>query len=349
MKRWRPIAFSAIIIVSVVLMIGRGELRTPNMTRQYTNNASGSQNSLPAQSPDPLTIASIRSKHYQASPIQTVKSLGDEGGYTDKVVSFTSDGLKEYALQATPDTAKPAGGYPVVILLHGYVPPDQYRTTDSSYQDFIAAWARAGIVVIKPDFRGNGSSQGTAVSGHYSPDYTYDTLNLIASLKQYAQVNAHRLGIAGHSMGGHIALNVAVASHDIKATVILNGVVGSMYDIFYEWPNSPAPYDQPTQVVQAELQNLVAKHGTPKTNPGFYNQVSAINFVDFIQGPVQISQDVDDSTVPKAFADSLDAALTNAGKSVTYFTYPGNDHQLEIPETRNLVLQRTTSFFQSNL
>jgi dipeptidyl aminopeptidase/acylaminoacyl peptidase len=303
----------------------------------------------PTPSADPLTITAIRTRTYTSGPITITSRLGGGSGYTQAVVSFQSDGLTEYALQATPSSPAPSGGYPVIILLHGYVIPSQYRTTGSYYSDFIAAWARAGFVVIRPDYRGNGDSQGQAVSGHYSPAYTYDVMNLIASLKHYNLVNPARIGLFGHSLGGHLALRTAVSSPDIKATVIANGVVGSFYDLFYNWPNSPAPHDQPASVVTAELNALLATHGNPKSDPNFYDSISAINFVSSIRGPVQINQDVGDSTVPKLFADHLNSALLAAGKSVTYYTYPGNDHQLASAENRISVVNHTTSFFKANL
>jgi dipeptidyl aminopeptidase/acylaminoacyl peptidase len=296
-----------------------------------------------------LEIEAIRNRGYQASPISITQVLGNQGGYTNAVVSFVSDSLTEYALQSTPTAPPPAGGYPVIILMHGYIPPTQYQTTGSDYHDFIAAWAQAGFVVIKPDYRGNGNSQGTATSGHYSPDDTYDMLNLIASLKQYSLVNDKRIGIFGHSLGGHIALNTAVTSPDVKATVLANGVVGSMYDLFYNWPNSPAPNDQPTASVTIELQTLLAQHGTPKSDPSFYNQASAINYVSAIKGSVQIDHDVGDTTVPFLFSQHLDAALVAAHKNVTFYSYPGDDHQFAIPNNHELLIQRTTAFFKANL
>jgi dipeptidyl aminopeptidase/acylaminoacyl peptidase len=301
------------------------------------------------EAPDPLTLAAIKARTYSASPITTTQSLGNKGGYTQSVVSFVSDGLTEYALESTPATAAPTGGYPVVILMHGYIPPSQYQTTGSDYADFIAAWARAGFVVIKPDYRGNGKSEGTAVSGHYSPDYTYDMMNLIASLKHYTLVNGSRIGIFGHSMGGHLALYVAVSSPDVKASVIANGVVGSFYDLFYDWPNSPAPSDQPTSVVTAELNGMIATHGTPKTDPQYYYQISAINYVSGIAGPVQLDADTGDSVVPYSFSRSLDNALVAAHKNVTLYSYPGDDHQFASPSNHALLIQRTTAFFKQNL
>lgn len=298
---------------------------------------------------DPLAIEAICARTYAPSSIAEVRSAGQQGGYKTDVVQFRSDGLAQYALQATPSTLPPAGGYPVIILMHGYIPPAQYKTDDGGYRDWIAAWAKAGFVVIKPDYRGNGTSEGSPEGGHFSPAYTYDMLNLVASLKRYNLVNGSRIGIAGHSMGGHVALRTADCSPDVKATALANGVVGSMYDLFFNWPHSPAPNDQPTAVVRGHLQELVDKQGNPKTNPDFWNQASAINYVDRIKGPVQINHDVGDSTVPVLFSEHLNDALKKAGKAPALYEYPGDDHQYTNPSNHTLLIQRTTEFFKQNL
>ena len=69
-----------------------------------------------------------------------------------------------------------------MIVSHGYIDPRTYVTDDSSYAQFIAAFARAGYLVLKPDFRGHGKSQGVAEGGYLSPVYTYDLLNLVSTL-----------------------------------------------------------------------------------------------------------------------------------------------------------------------
>lgn len=345
----RKIAMTVVAIV-VVATVGGLWYDTHHRAAQSQTTKAAPAKPKPKAAPlDPLAIEAMRTRGYTASPITTTRSLGNQGGYSNAVVSFVSDGLSEYALQSTPTTPPPAGGYPVIILMHGYIPPTQYQTTGNDYHDFIAAWARAGYVVIKPDYRGVGQSQGTATSGHYAPDDTYDVMNLIASLKQYALINPGRIGTFGHSLGGHIALNVADISPDVKATVLANGVVGSMYDFFYNWPHSPAPNDQPTATVTAELQKLLADHGTPKSDPTFYNQASAINYVSSIKGPVQIDHDVGDSTVPFLFSQHLNDALVAAHKNVTFYQYPGDDHQFSNASNHQLLIERTTAFFNANL
>ncbi len=301
----------------------------------------------PTKPLDPLSIAAIRARTYPASTITTEQNLGDQGGYSNAIISYTSDGFKVYGLQSTPNGTAPPGGWPVIIFNHGYIDPAQYQTNGSEYQQFISTLARAGYMVIKPDYRGHGRSEGEPGGGHFSPVYAYDELNLISSLKQYAGVNPGRIGVFGHSLGGHVALRTIVVSKDVKATSILAGVVGSMNDIFYNWPHSPMPNDRPKVLVTGKKQALVSKYGEPNANPDFWNSVSAINYVDAVAGTVQIQHDENDSTVPELFSDHLVQALQKASKPVEYYTYPGDDHQLA--QSRSLVLQRLVDFYRAHL
>jgi dipeptidyl aminopeptidase/acylaminoacyl peptidase len=296
---------------------------------------------------DPLQIEAIRARPYTPSTLTPTRDLGDQGGYHETVSSFVSDGLVEYALVSTPAGPKPAAGWPVIVLAHGYVNPALYRTDGPEYASMIAELARAGYLVVKLDYRGHGSSQGEAAGGHFSPVYAYDVLNLIATLKHYPDANPARIGLLGHSLGGHVALRTIVVSKDIKATVFMAGVVGSMHDIMYAWPHSPLYNDQPSGLVQGIRAGVLAKYGTPEANPTFWDSASAINYVSSVSGAVQINHAVGDSVVPKLFSDHLNTALTNAGKTPQYYVYPGNDHQLS--QNRTLLMQRILAFYAANL
>jgi predicted acyl esterase len=47
----------------------------------------------------------------------------------------------------------------VNIFKHGYIPPEQYRTTER-YGTYVDSFAHNGHIVLKPDYRGRGNSEG---------------------------------------------------------------------------------------------------------------------------------------------------------------------------------------------
>jgi uncharacterized protein len=321
-------------------------LATPTASHRPSPSAAATPTVYP---PDDLAIAALRARSYPASTLVAVRSDGDKGGFVDSVVSFQSDGLREYALMSIPDGPRPVRGWPVVIINHGYSDPATYQTEGSPYSQFVAAFAHAGYMVLKPDYRGHGQSQGVASGGHLSPVYAYDLLNLVSTLRADSRVDPARIGLFGHSMGGDEVLRALVVSKDIRAAVFLAGVVGSMYDIFYNWPQpqNPPPAARPLPLQVGVENDAIAEHGTPATNPAFWNSASAINYVDSITAAVQINQDVGDTMVPKIFSDHLAAALRAAGKVFQYNTYPGDDHQFL--RNRAAILAATVAFYRAHL
>jgi dipeptidyl aminopeptidase/acylaminoacyl peptidase len=235
----------------------------------------------------------------------------------------------------------------VIVINHGYSDPATYQTDGSPYTAFVAAFARAGYMVIKPDYRGHGQSQGVASGGHLSPVYAYDLLNLVSTLSVDRRVDPARIGLFGHSMGGDEVLRALVVSTQIRAAVFLAGVVGSMYDIFYNWPTIPLPNSKPVAVQVAVENTEIATYGTPAGDPVFWNSASAINYVASITAAVQINQDVGDTMVPKLFSDHLAAALKAAGKAFEYNLYPGDDHQFL--RNRTAILANTVAFYRAHL
>ena len=147
-----------------------------------------------------VTPDSSRSPSVQCGPrpIPAVtsfwKTLSPGSGYNRYIASYQSDGLKLFGLLTVPTGSKPAAGWPVILLNHGYIPPDEY-STDQSYKRIVAPLAEAGYIVFKPDYRGNGTSPGMPSQPYIAPDYVTDSLNALASIKKYKDADPDRIGV----------------------------------------------------------------------------------------------------------------------------------------------------------
>jgi uncharacterized protein len=293
-----------------------------------------------------LEIESMRKLDYPGSDITVVQKLPDGSNYTRQVVNYKSDDFKIYALMTVPKGNKPDGGWPAIIFNHGYISPNVYKTTEKyvAYQD---AFARAGYITFKSDYRGHGSSEGLAEGGYGSPAYTIDVLNALASVQKYTDTNPEKIGMWGHSMGGYITLRAMVINTDIKAGVIWAGVVGSYPDLLNNWRRRN-PSAQPSPTGSRRWRDvLVQEYGEPEQNKAFWDSISANSYLDDISGPVELHHGTADSSVPYEFSVTLESELQEKGKTVKLHTYTGDDHNI----ARNLrtALNRSVAFFDTYL
>ncbi|PLX20847.1 hypothetical protein C0584_03620 [Candidatus Parcubacteria bacterium] len=288
----------------------------------------------------PMSISSLRGGNYPGGDFVVEEELANGTNYKQSIVSYLSEGLKIYGLLTTPLGDVPVGGWPGVVFVHGYIPPEQYSTT-GDYPTYQARLARAGFITFKPDLRGHGNSEGDPVSAHYSEKYVVDTLNAISYIKKYPEVNPGKILYWGHSNGGEIGLRVLVVSDDIKAASLWAGVVGSYKDMF-ETHNDKIPFLQ-----DASSTDLILKNGLPSENPDFWDELDPFNYISDIYTPVQLQHATGDDRVPIELSLSLKNTLEDAGKEVEYIQYEGDDHN--IGQNSSLAWDRTIEFFNKTL
>jgi len=285
----------------------------------------------------PLSIEALRTRSYEGGDFVVEQTLDPGTNYNRYIVSYPSDGLKIFALLTVPLGEKPATGFPVVIFNHGYIPPDQYRTTER-YLAYTDAFARNGYIVVKSDYRGHGSSEGASESAYGSPGYTIDVLNALASARRYPDADPARVGLWGHSMGGYITLRAMVADQGIKAGVIWAGVVASYSDLFQSWFGRSGATPRP-----GWRSTIIEQYGPPADNPEFWNALSANSFLADLSGPVQLHHGTGDSTVPYGYSTTLEQQIQAAGKPVELFLYDNDDHN--IATNRDDALTLSVVFF----
>ena len=345
-----PVPVADIAQVKATAPPTRVATAVPSATTPPTATSTATATATPTPTPHPLTIQSMRERAYPGSAITIEQTLEPGSNYSRYIASYQSEGLKINALLTIPNGEKPATGWPVIIFNHGFIPPDQYRTTER-YVAYVDWLARSGYIVFRSDYRGHDQSEGEARGAYGAPDYTVDVLNAVASMEQFPEADPKRLGMWGHSMGGYITLRSMVITNTIKAGVIWAGVVGPYPNLFQRPTATPTPEGaaaEPTRTGTPGFNgrwrfNLVETYGTPEENPEFWASISSPAFASDISGPLQLHHDTNDHSVPLAASEYLYQALQAAGKPVELYTYPGDDHNLT--QSFGLAMQRTIEFF----
>lgn len=323
-----------------------GRLPTNRESLEMTEDANLDQVDYVVEGEETLKIETLRK--YQITPTTIVNEqvIASERRYQKSIISYSSEGNKIYALLGVPLGEAPSGGWPVIIFNHGYIDPKIYRTNER-YVAYFDRLVLAGYIVVKSDYRGHGISEGEAVGGYGSDGYTRDVKQLVVNMKQYPSANKDRIGMWGHSMGGHITLRTMVSSSDVKAGVIWAGVVASYPDLLNNWRRSPRPLPSPSYPGRRWRTILQEQYGTPEQNPEFWNSISATTYLDQISGPVQLHHGTADTSVPVEFSRTLEQKMKDVDKEIELHEYPGDDHNL----TQNFgtAMSRTIDFFDKYL
>ncbi|MDO8611872.1 MAG: 2-succinyl-6-hydroxy-2,4-cyclohexadiene-1-carboxylate synthase [Dehalococcoidia bacterium] len=100
---------------------------------------------------------------------------------------------------------------PAVLLLHGFT------GSAASWAPFMGAWH--GFTLIAPDLLGHGASDHPADSGHYSMERCVE--DLLALLDR---LSVGRVAVVGYSMGGRVALHLALAAPERLWALVLESV-----------------------------------------------------------------------------------------------------------------------------
>jgi dipeptidyl aminopeptidase/acylaminoacyl peptidase len=294
-----------------------------------------------------MDIRVMRESGYPGSEIVIEETLAPGSNYERYRVSYQSEGLKIYALLTVPRGERPESGWPVIVFNHGYIPPEQYRTTER-YVAYVDGFARNGYIVFRSDYRGHDRSEGEPASVYSTPDYTIDVLNALTSLQRYPDADPDRIGMWGHSMGGYITLLAMVVNDDIDAGVIWAGVVGTHQERWEAWRERRRDWPTPTPDPDRERpwrgsRFLSEIYGSFEENPEFWAAIDPITYLADLSGPLQLHHGTGDATVAYWLSESLATRLEEKGLTGELYLYEGDNHNLA--GQFGLAMQRSITFF----
>lgn len=279
------------------------------------------------------TVLNLGNRQSEISQIIKEKVLTEDAVYTSYLVSFTSDKKKVTAMMNVP---LGEGPFPVIVMFRGYVDPTIYQTGIGT-QRAADVFAKNGFITFAPDFFGYGGSSTQSANIMEERFQTYTVaLDALSSVPNLDKADSGKVGIWAHSNGGQIAITVLEATQKNYPTVLWAPVT------------KPFPYSVLYYTDEAEDRGKFLRKELSKFENDYNADLYSItDYLDRIEAPIQLHQGSSDEAVPQRWSDEFDKTLTKLNKDITYYTYPGADHNL-MPSW-NTVVERNIQFFNNHL
>ncbi len=289
---------------------------------------------------DPVSVPALFDKAYDGGRLRLGEVLVRTDAYTQRSVTYRSDGLTVSGVMSLPDGRGP---FPVLVLAHGYIDPAVYVTGQGlrREQDWLA---RAGYAVLHVDYRNHaGSDRDPRADERLRLGYTVDVVNAVQALRRSGlrRLDPERVGLLGRSMGGGVVYNALTATPGlVDAAVVFAPVSSRTEDNFNRWIR-----DDPDRSGLA--QRIIRAHGSPERNRRFWLEVSPRTYFARITEPVLIHHGTADESCPIRWSRASLRALRRAGVDARMYTYPGEPHAFI--DAWPTSMRRTVRFFDRHL
>ena len=279
--------------------------------------------------------------HHRIVPLAPVYQDLTRVAEVRKITFSAADGFKVPAyLTLPPGSASDARGLPLVVLPHGGP-----AVADSRGFDWWAqALADQGYVVLQPNYRGSDLNRKhlAAGFGEWGRKMQTDLSDGVHYLAEEGLIDPRRVCIVGGSYGGYAAL----AGMTLQPGTYRCGVsVAGLSDLvrMLRWSAERSGHSR--SIEQRWWDRFMGVSGPDDPR---LKEISPIEHVAAVQGPVLLIHGRDDTVVPYEQSEMMEKALRKAGKSVTLVDLKHEDHWLSGSATRLQMLQATVAFLKAN-
>jgi len=298
------------------------------------------------------TYQNLKKINFGSSPITLGRILDDKQNYVSQMFYYSVRDVvagrsREMKISGLINIPKKTGTYPIIVLMRGFVPIEIYSTGVGTKRDG-EFFVQNGFITLAPDFLGYGESDKPSQNSIEERFQTYTTaLTLLSSLPNLnsgldasysgkIKADSLKTGIWAHSNGGQIAISVLEISGKNYPTVLWAPVSKPFpYSVLYYTDE----YDDHGKALRKVIADFENDYNIESYSP--------TNFYSWINAPIEIHQGTADESVPLKWSDNLVADLKKFGKNVTYFTYPGADHNL-MPGW-DVAIWRSLDYFKNHL
>ncbi len=248
------------------------------------------------------------------------------------------DGLPIPAYLTLPPGKAPKA-LPVVVLPHGG--PD--ARDDMSFDWMAQFLANRGYAVLQPNFRGSagyGHKFTEAGLQQWGLKMQDDITDGVKKLIADGIADSKRICIVGASYGGYAALAGATFTPDLYACAASWAGVS---DLPVEIHAEVSDFGKESQVVSFwgsrigidDIPNLRA------SSPDLH--------ADQVKSPILLMHGEGDTTVRIEQSELMNEALEKSHKKVEFIRIPGEDHYMNVADTRILLLKTLEKFLKENI
>jgi dienelactone hydrolase len=294
------------------------------------------------------TFENLKKTKLPTSEITFGGVVEDTDDYTRRLFYFatpenpTSTQMNKVSGLAT--IPKRDGTFPVIIMLRGFVPEESF-TSGAGTNPSAGEISKKGYITLAPDFLGFGESDKGSDDSFENRFQTYTTtlslLNSIENLNKGLETeyvgtisaDLNKIGLWGHSNGGHIALSVLAITGRSFPTALWAPVSKSFpYSILFYTDET----DDQGKALRTALGEFEKLYDARDFSPERYYK--------WINAPVEINQGTADEEIPYWWSDELVKTLEESESAeVTYNKYPGANHNLQ--PTWNETVTNTINFY----
>jgi dipeptidyl aminopeptidase/acylaminoacyl peptidase len=220
-------------------------------------------------------------------------------------------------------------------------------------RDYIAFdwWAQfmanRGYVVLQPNFRGSDGYGGAFLAAgrnEWGLKMNTDLADGVAKLVADGIVDPKRVCIVGASYGGYAALAAAAAGDGVYACAVSFAGVSDPEEMLKAIERRAGRESEAFSFWTARIGD---RHSD--ADSGRIAATAPARHADRIQIPLLLMHATGDTTVPIAQSRDMRDAMGRAHKPVTLIELDGDDHYLDLGQTRNRVLAEIEKFLNANI
>ena len=237
-----------------------------------------------------------------------------------------------------PATPAPAGGWPVVISIHGG-PESQARPGFNASTQFLLR--ELGVAVLVPNVRGS-SGYGKTYLGLDNADKREDSVKDIGALLDWIatqpELDASRVGVTGGSYGGYMVLASLMHYSDrIRAGIDIVGI------------SDFATFLTNTEEYRRDLRRAEYGDERDPAMQAVFERISPLKNAHRIKAPLFVAQGRNDPRVPYTEAEQIVTAVRANDQPVWFLMFNDEGHGFRKKSNSDYFGAASILFWQQHL